>query len=141
MSKIISEFRGDYRFLSNFFSAPSGFNVEVRYQAAKTTNIKDYLQIMSLSPSQAKQHIKNVPVRDNWNQIRLTVMEELLRQKFSEREMALKLINTDDAILIEGNNWGDTFWGMCDGVGKNHLGKLLMKIRNEFLKIDVLLEY
>jgi predicted NAD-dependent protein-ADP-ribosyltransferase YbiA (DUF1768 family) len=32
--------------------------------------------------------------------------------------------------LIEGNWWGDTYWGVCNGVGENHLGKLLMKIRD-----------
>ena len=38
---------------------------------------------------------------------------------------------TRDRVLIEGNDWGDTFWGMTDGEGENHLGKILMRVRAE----------
>lgn len=36
---------------------------------------------------------------------------------------------TGDAILIEGNTWGDRFWGVCEGFGQNHLGHVLMRVR------------
>lgn len=36
-----------------------------------------------------------------------------------------------DAELIEGNTWGDRIWGVCDGVGENRLGKILMRVRAE----------
>ena len=42
-----------------------------------------------------------------------------------------KLLTTGDAKIVEGNTWGDTFWGVCGGVGENHLGKVLMRIRAE----------
>lgn len=58
-------------------------------------------------------------------------MEDLLRLKFSNREVANLLILTGDEELIEGNWWGDKFWGIYNGEGENHLGKLLMKIRGE----------
>lgn len=38
---------------------------------------------------------------------------------------------TDDAELVEGNTWGDRYWGVVDGVGENRLGKLLMERRAE----------
>jgi predicted NAD-dependent protein-ADP-ribosyltransferase YbiA (DUF1768 family) len=41
------------------------------------------------------------------------------------------LLETGDAELIEGNDWGDTFWGVCGGKGNNFLGKLLMEVRKE----------
>jgi predicted NAD-dependent protein-ADP-ribosyltransferase YbiA (DUF1768 family) len=64
--------------------------------------------------------------------MKLPVMEHLLRQKFfTGSELAAKLVQTGDAILMEGNNWGDSFWGVCAGVGSNHLGRLLMLIRKE----------
>ena len=44
-----------------------------------------------------------------------------------------KLIDTGDIELVEVNSWGDTFYGVCNGVGENHLGKLLMKIRKELV--------
>jgi predicted NAD-dependent protein-ADP-ribosyltransferase YbiA (DUF1768 family) len=56
-------------------------------------------------------------------------MEDLSRQKFSHPELRQKLLDTGSCTLVEGNTWGDTFWGVCDGVGENHLGKLLMTIR------------
>ena len=37
---------------------------------------------------------------------------------------------TEDAELIEGNWWKDTYWGICDGVGENRLGQMLMWIRD-----------
>lgn len=50
------------------------------------------------------------------------------------------LINTGDAELIEGNSWGDTFWGECNGIGENNLGKILMKIRKEIVDLENLNE-
>ena len=41
------------------------------------------------------------------------------------------LIQTGDSVLIEGNTWGDRVWGVCNGVGENRLGRILMKIRSE----------
>lgn len=59
-------------------------------------------------------------------------MESLLRQKFNKNTfLGKRLIETKDIELIEGNTWGDTFWGVCNGRGQNILGKLLMKIRDE----------
>lgn len=63
--------------------------------------------------------------------MKLRVMELLLRQKFQIPELGAKLLSTGSAELVEGNHWGDTFWGVYNKVGHNHLGKLLMKIRSE----------
>ena len=58
-------------------------------------------------------------------------MEEALRIKFSNPKLRKALLDTGDEYLEEGNTWGDQYWGVCNGVGKNKLGKLLMKIRQE----------
>ena len=56
----------------------------------------------------------------------------LLKRKFAKgMPLANLLLETANDQLIEGNNWGDTEWGVCKGVGKNMLGKLLMQIRDE----------
>ncbi len=57
-------------------------------------------------------------------------MAGLLVQKFQHPELAALLRATDDAELIEGNTWGDTFWGVCKGKGANNLGRMLMEIRS-----------
>lgn len=60
-------------------------------------------------------------------------MRDLVQDKFAEHpRLAQLLLDTGDALLIEGNNWGDSFWGVTrngDGDGANYLGKILMEIR------------
>ncbi len=72
-----------------------------------------------------------VTKRPNWDTIKLDVMLYLLRQKFSIPKLKAKLLATGDQELVEGNKWHDTFWGVCNGVGSNHLGRLLMQVRQE----------
>lgn len=62
------------------------------------------------------------------------IMEEVVRAKFSQNPQLLeKLIATGDAELVEGNRWHDQYWGfdLIKGIGENHLGIILMKIRAE----------
>ena len=61
-------------------------------------------------------------------------MKELLRQKFLIPELGQMLLETGNSPLEETNSWGDTYWGVCKGVGKNMLGKLLMEVRNEIIQ-------
>jgi predicted NAD-dependent protein-ADP-ribosyltransferase YbiA (DUF1768 family) len=64
--------------------------------------------------------------------MKLTVMETCVRYKFSQNtDLRAELIATGDAYLEEGNSWNDRYWGVCDGQGENHLGKILMKVRAE----------
>ena len=73
-------------------------------------------------------------LRPDWDSFRLLAMEEIIQEKFDQYEaLKLKLIMTNPAELIEGNHWGDVFWGVCKGKGENHLGKILMKIWKGYL--------
>jgi hypothetical protein len=58
-------------------------------------------------------------------------MLDILRIKFQNPRMRDALIGTNGVKLIEENEWNDTFWGVCNGRGQNHLGKLLMQVRSE----------
>lgn len=137
--KTIDSFQGPYRFLSNFWSVQITYEklsyptVEHAYQAAKTLDQADRYHIaVEDTPGRAKRAGQKLTLRDDWEEIKLDVMEQLLRLKFAEGSKLLTwLRNTQDAELIEGNTWGDKFWGVCNGEGQNHLGKLLMKIRDE----------
>jgi len=138
MNKAITHFRGPYRWLSNFWPAKVTFDgmefssVEHGYQAAKTLDLAVRRQIAALpTPGQSKRHGRRLKVRDGWDSMKLVVMEDLLRQKFADADLRQKLLGTRDAELVEGNVWGDTFFGVCDGKGENHLGRLLKVIRNE----------
>lgn len=137
---MITSFRGRYRFLSNFYPAPvRGFpTVEHAYQAAKCADMEEafFFRDPNMTPGQAKRLGARVKLWDQWNdKTKLAVMNGLLREKFKyqgEKRLDLALLATGDQELIEGNTWGDRFWGQCPvGSGENHLGKILMKVRNE----------
>lgn len=132
---IIDSFRGEYAFLSNFHPARVKLasrwypTVENAYQAAKSTDPEYRKHLSACSPSEAKRWGKTVFLKPNWGSRKLAVMRKLLAQKFWIPELREKLLATGDAHLVEGNTWGDTFWGICNGVGENHLGRMLMAIR------------
>jgi N-glycosidase YbiA len=137
----INNFQGKYRFLSNFYPALvllDGIEyptVEHAYQAAKTLdNTQRFLVCIAPSPGRAKAAGRHLSLRSDWEEVKLKVMEDLLRQKFKKSLFKTMLLETGNAELIEGNTWGDRFWGVCNGVGQNNLGKLLMKIRDERLQ-------
>lgn len=86
------------------------------------------------SPAVVKAKGRQLPLRADWEQIKLDVMLRMLRMKFRRgSELAARLLATGDAELIEGNYWNDTYWGysLQKGVGENHLGRLLMQVRSE----------
>ncbi len=85
------------------------------------------------SPSKAKRLGRGVSLRPNWENIKLQVMKDIVRAKFTQNtDLRIMLVQgTGDAELIESNDWGDEFWGVCDGKGENHLGKILMEVREE----------
>lgn len=137
---MIDQFEGEYRWLSNFWPAKVLLDAveyqstEHAYQAAKTNDEIERMRIKDAkTPGQAKRLGRKVNVRSDWENCKLSVMENLLRQKFAIPELRQKLLDTGDQELLEGNNWHDVFWGidLKTREGKNHLGKLLMKIRNE----------
>lgn len=69
----------------------------------------------------------------NWDSIKVSVMRDCLNQKFRQEPYKTLLIETGDVFIQEGNFWGDTFWGvdLKSKTGENHLGKLIMAIRDE----------
>lgn len=140
--KTIGSFAGPYRFLSNFWSSAvvldghSYRTVEHAFQAAKTNDEDARRRIRNEhDAAAAKRKGRSVDLREDWEEAKLGVMEGLLRQKFGTEPLKSKLLKTGKATLVEGNWWGDKYWGVCDGKGENHLGKLLMKIREE-LRIE-----
>lgn len=69
-------------------------------------------------------------MRPNWDEMKIGFMASILAAKFSDPELRLMLLQTWGCELVEGNTWGDTFWGVCNGKGKNNLGKILMELRD-----------
>jgi hypothetical protein len=135
---MIDRFEGENFFLSNFYPATVTFEgeeyptTEHAYQAAKTIDNNSRGQIkLCTTPGRAKRMGAKVGLRQDWEVIKESVMLDLLRQKFQNKELSQKLLETGDQDLVEGNNWGDCEWGVCNGIGKNKLGKILMQVRLE----------
>lgn len=135
---MIDKFRGKYWFLSNFYESPieeeniTYPTVEHYFQAQKTFNQEEKLKIVQATkPAKAKKMGRKVNLRKDWEDVKIQVMEKGLRLKFQDPTLRKKLLATGDEELVEGNPWGDRYWGVCNGSGKNKLGKLLMKIRKE----------
>lgn len=133
---LIDNFRGEYYFLSNYFpchieiDGKKFLNAEAAFQAHKCPARVD--EFTSLSPNDAKKLGRSVELRSDWDQVRVGVMYKVLNAKFRQNGLlGFWLHQTGTAILIEGNTWHDTFWGVCNGKGKNTLGSLLMQIRKE----------
>ena len=143
---MIDCFDEKYTFLSNFYPCEILYHritfpaLENAYQAAKY-NGEDldtvYQEFSQMTPGKAKRKGQKLPMRKDWDKIKLEVMEELLSLKFAQPYLRDLLIATGEQKLIEGNYWHDNFWGSCScekcgNKGLNHLGKLLMKLRSEY---------
>lgn len=140
-------FENEFEFLSNFSKSEIILDgiiyptVEHFFQAMKT---KDPIQRAEIAaaptPGKAKRLGRHVQLRSDWEEVKEQIMEDGLRLKFADPELKAKLLATGDKYLEEGNTWHDNYWGVCycidcqDIMGKNHLGKLLMKLRSEFME-------
>ena len=141
---MIVEFDGDYAFLSNFYPSTiyhDGITYPTNehfFQAMKTLDIDERKAIAAAeTPGLAKRMGRNVKLRPDWEKIKVDVMRLGLILKFTDAELAEKLIATGDEELVEGNWWHDNTWGNCHCTecsrkgGRNLLGMLLMELRKE----------
>jgi ribA/ribD-fused uncharacterized protein len=146
----ITRFRGNYAFLSNFYSSPievAGITfptVEHAFQASKLAlgvpdrHAQQRHVARKNTPAAAKQWGRTIALRADWKTAHLPIMRRLLALKFSEQSKFCDLLlDTGSLPLIEGNDWNDTYWGVCNGKGRNQLGVLLMERRAELAKTIV----
>lgn len=135
--------RGEWGFLSNFHRCPIFFDMrhwissEHIYQAMKfdnrelqeiirsTTNLYDVVSI-------GRDPLNAPRMRADWNEIKVDVMIDILMHKFTQNlALRVKLLSTEDAIIVETSP-KDYFWGEgADGTGLNMLGKALMDVREQ----------
>ena len=158
----ITQFRGPYRFLSNFqeceiHALGHVFNsTEAAYQAAKRVDdFEFHAKIAAMGPKDAMHYGRSLPITTPyWHEhFKFDVMKSVCEQKFSQHEwLRFSLLGTRDATLEEGNSWGDKVWGtdlndplpqvIAESLGQvyngeNHLGKILMEVRR-MLRVGML---
>lgn len=136
----MASFRGDKAFLSNFYPAPVPVapggpivpTVEHAYVWNKTFSPQERALVEACNtPGAVKKLGRGLTIRPDWDEVKVGIMTYLVRQKFFlHKDLEERLMATGDEELIEINEWGDTFWGMCNGRGENWLGKILMDVRS-----------
>lgn len=134
----IKGFFGEYRWLSNYHLSPIEYDgliypsSEHVYQALKTDNIDIRKHIISLPCPIVQKFGQTIDKIDKWDDMKYSFMKIIIHFKFLRNyQLREKLFLTGDKYLEETNHWGDTYWGICNGIGENNLGKILMKIREE----------
>ena len=149
---MIDAFRDKYFFLSNFYEAPITYNGityknnEAAFQAQKCISAYQIAHgekvftdertlFINLSARDAKRLGRKVDLRSDWERVKVGIMKDIVRAKFTQNEdLRDKLLETKDELLCEGNTWGDRIWGTVNGVGRNLLGQILMDVREEILE-------
>ena len=133
-------FKGDYSFLSNFHVSMLTYkgicftSSEQAYVYSKKLPTPEWLaEVLSEDrPGHIKFLGSKVKLRDNWDNFKYNIMKDIVRCKFTQSPLLTKLLlDTGDSYLEETNWWRDTYWGVCNGVGENHLGNILMQLRKE----------
>ena len=136
---MISKFRGEYFFLSNFYPCRVIYkrrvfsSSEAAFQSEKCMNNSCRENFLGLTALEAKKLGRTLLVRADWDVVKDEIMYKVLLAKFADVDLELKLLRTYPQHIEEGNTWNDTYWGVCNGKGQNKLGKLLMRIRDEKL--------
>ena len=132
-------FRNEYYFLSNMYPCKIKLtrkkdnkefvfgSVECAFQACKEPSKMELF--VGLNGYDAKKLGRKVNLPNNWNKVKVDIMEMLLRKKFEDESLMKLLLNVRGEI-VEDNTWNDYYWGKCNGKGSNVLGNLLMKIRD-----------
>jgi ribA/ribD-fused uncharacterized protein len=140
---MILEFKDEFSFLSNFHPCnvvvdkmvfPSSEHAFMSFKN-NSDEWKKECQRFDLTPGKIKRLARKVELVSCWEDIKIDVMMQVVWFKFFQnKDLMEKLLATGNQNLVEGNWWDDKFWGVClksnPNVGENHLGRILMNIRN-----------
>lgn len=142
--QVVKEFTGQWACLSNFhlgtitldgIDYPSG---EHAFQAQKANCMlsdrkAEFRKKVAEAPSPSKAKCAGRSVKidvERWDALKDDYMRKVVYQKFlQDPDACATLLSTGAAMLVEGNTWGDTYWGRCEGKGLNKLGAILMEVR------------
>ena len=159
MTAVIAEFRDEYACFSNFGlgevrwrhpdmqGAVIWARREHAFQAAKTAQLREIREIWETgNPGDAKRLGRQVTRRDDWEQVKKLYMHQIVLAYFQQHEVERAvLLRSAPRLLIEGNGWGDDYWGAvpimrckqrnakhwtADLAGHNYLGRILMSVRD-----------
>lgn len=140
----MASFRGEKYFMSNMYPCTVRINVKGRiitmnsseavFQALRCKNITDIDRFIGINGFAAKKLSYSLEARPDWFNVNLDVMRYALKCKFTQNPDLAEKLMAYEGEIVEVNEWNDTFWGVCNGRGKNNLGKLLMELRDDLRK-------
>lgn len=136
--KNIKGFFGEYRYLSNYHKCEVYFDglkygsTEAAYQSAKTHDMTIRELFSMMGPGTSRKEGQLLQLVPEWHEkVKYEAMSVIVFDKFyRHRDLREMLLSTGDKYLEETNHWNDVYWGVCNGVGQNNLGKVLMKVRD-----------
>ena len=137
---VIRSFKGEYDFLNNRYGCSFVWqgirynNVESAFHASKYTDESERNILSRMSADKAVKKSMDFTPSAEWEDCKLNIMESIIMAKFDQNpSLKKRLIETDNRILINGNNEHETYWGvdLYSWIGENHIGKILMTIRDK----------
>ena len=137
---VINSFKGEYDFLNNRFGCSFVWqgirynNVDTAFYASKYTDEAERKVLSRMSAEKVVKKSMDCTPSIEWEESKLNIMGSILLAKFDQNpNLKKRLIETDGRILINGNNKHETYWGvdLYSWRGENHLGKILMTIRDK----------
>lgn len=139
---MITRFKDGYYFLSNYFPSEIWLGgrryptVEHFYQANKADSFQAHKYISDAkTPGGARDNANEITIRHDWDAVRIPIMRLGLILKFDIEELGDMLLNTGIQEIVSDSG---TFWGLQNGIGENHLGKLLMEVRDQVIERRIL---
>lgn len=136
----VTTFEDEFEFLNMFYNCKitigkfTYLNAYSAFVASKCKNENDKRAFTRLNAIKAKKKNKSINKREDWDDVKINVMKEIQRAKFTQNpELKDKLLKIDGT--IENHvMYNDTFWSktLVNNKGKNMLGEILMELRNEF---------
>lgn len=143
----INRFKEEYSFLSCFYPCTVEYegieypSAEHAFQASKSLDTEVRKRFLGCNTAKDAKYLgKQIELRSDWEEIKISIMKDIVRSKFFQNiadiDLAASLLATGDAYLEEGNTHRDKFWGTVKGEGRNELGKILMEVRKELRKVN-----
>jgi len=134
-------FKGDYFFLSNFYPAKVSYQGRVfpssehAYVSMKfSEEFRDQFVDPMMSAGQAKRIGRTSKLRFGWAQRKNKIMFHVVEAKFRQNPDLANMLIRVQGEIVEHNTHRDRYWGVFEGDGKNHLGIILMQIRQRLIQ-------